>query len=112
MRTIKFKFWNHIVGRMSPVYTLQQLQLEKVLWINVITLQFTGLLDRNGVEIYEGDILELDDIIIPVTWMDGGFHMISNENQGKSPLVQDRVKHFKVIGNIYQNHELIQSINP
>jgi hypothetical protein len=36
-----------------------------------------------------------------ITWQDGGFQMITSENQGKSSAVQDRLKRFEVIGNIH-----------
>lgn len=63
--------------------------------------QFTGLVDENGVKIFEGDIIALDDIICPITWDDGGFQMITSVNQGKSAAIQDRTKKFYIIGNIH-----------
>ena len=70
--------------------------------------EYTGLKDKNGKEIYEGDILILDEIIVPITWDDGGFQMITNNNQGKSAMIQNRVKRFEVIGNIHENPELLK----
>lgn len=72
-------------------------------------MQFTGLTDKNGKEIYEGDILSLDDIIVPVTFDDGCFQIVTSSSQGKSPLVAERSKRFEVIGNIHENPELLQS---
>jgi len=71
-------------------------------------IQFTGLKDKNDKEIYEEDIVKCDDIIVAVTWKDAAFHVITNESQGSSVFVQDRAKRFEVIGNIYENPELLK----
>lgn len=70
-------------------------------------MQFTGLKDKNGREIYEFDIVKLNDIICPISWDDGGFHMITDKQQGKIHALQDILKHFEVIGNIYEDYELL-----
>ena len=70
-------------------------------------MQYTGLKDRNGKEIYEGDIVRLEDMICPITWDDGAYQMITSKNQGRSDATQDRLRRFEVIGNIYENPELL-----
>ena len=74
----------------------------------VIIQQFTGLQDKNGAYIYEGDIIQLDEIIGDVFWDDGSFQIRLNKNQGKNHLIQERAKRFTIIGNIFENPELLK----
>lgn len=75
---------------------------------DIYFMQYTGLVDKTGKEVYEGDIIKLGDVVCCITWDDGAFQMVTNKQQGKSCAVQDRVKRFEIIGNIYQNPELVE----
>jgi YopX protein len=105
-REIKFRAWNHIVGRMSNAYTIEELYKQKVNFTNIKLLQFIGLKDKKGNEVCDGDIILID-------WNHGtqSYETISyDENYGywkygNNPiceLIDDPVTPFEVIGNIYQ----------
>ncbi len=72
--------------------------------------QFTGLHDKNGVEIFEGDICtnpsEYGNRHKAVVWIDGLAKFVFSSILGKSFLAS---KDYEVIGNIYENPELLEN---
>ena len=81
-------------------------------------MQYTGLKDKNGKEIYEGDILDVDDHkrTVEVVWFSrGGCYdttplKITDELQAFRGLQNhDWNYRTKVIGNIYENPELLEN---
>ena len=66
--------------------------------------QFTGLHDKNGREIYEGDIIRHKDMVKPYHVIYDGYQFCPND--GFRSLCYP--KHWEVIGNIHDNPELLQ----
>ena len=77
---------------------------------NQILMQYTGLKDKNGTEIYEGDIVKLavefdDDAVYPVEYSYNGYWLEGYEgNEFGFPEEAD----IEVVGNIYENPELLK----
>lgn len=85
-------------------------------------MQFTGLHDKNGKEIYEGDILQSYihpeiELLHKIEWSEkfNGWFAKNLNNKGKDYKTGDiqlwvYIQHnlFEVIGNIYENPELIK----
>lgn len=73
-------------------------------------MQFTGLLDKNGQEIYEGDILEVEENKGEVSYsVPGGRWFLRPKGGGRGFSFVDLALHeWEVIGNIYENPDLLQ----
>lgn len=80
-------------------------------------LQYTGINDRNGVEIYDGDIViykfQNDDLKTKklTVFFDEEDCSFSLAHKGKPyiSMEKDDIKYYKVIGNIYENKELLEN---
>lgn len=88
-------------------------------------MQFTGLLDKHGKEIYEGDIIGTDDVYsrtkMVVEYVESKFmgcnKMRPKEHQWLSDVnasydlefLLENPNKYEIIGNIYQNPELIKN---
>lgn len=138
MREIKFRFWykkenrwldNVRIDNNGDIYpidsngeedsTIDCLQVEKS--------QFTGLHDKNGKEIYEGDILtstfgkglpsqikfgEFHDYVEidfnEITFVGFYFHEQTGETTAFGKSIYGNTECFEIVGNIYESPELLK----
>lgn len=81
-----------------------------------VLMQYTGLKDKNGKEIYEGDIVVIDALVpiedlftTEVKWNTGSF--TANKGNLYRTLAHWAQEGIKVIGNIYENPELLEGVS-
>lgn len=128
MREIKFRAWDSekkIMRSVANIYTHSHSVFVLVreaaggppeLIRTECLMQYTGSKDKNGVEIYEGDVIRHPtgkygpDFVIQWSPILCGFTAVQVESGHPSPqLNQGTMCHFEVIGNIYENPELVSN---
>lgn len=82
-----------------------------------VLMQSTGLKDKNGKEIFEGDILSIETdeetVKVEVSWDSKHALFVFesekyNEKVALAELFEDNSYQFNIIGNIYENPELVE----
>jgi uncharacterized phage protein (TIGR01671 family) len=123
MREVKFRAWNKKAQDMGDWKVLQDFPVH-LSWLhwgfkgdeNIILMQYTGLKDKNGREIYEGDVvtcrMSYECKSLPhmgeIVYMEQ-FGAFATKNLSGSTLLHNHMLNtFEVIGNIYENPELVE----
>ena len=116
MREIKFRAWDKNTKIMIHWDDLvkSRISFRNFRWAllsenseNFELMQYTGLKDKNGVEIYEGDILSYFGFEYEVIFEESAFGW-SEDGQfyAFAEMAIDEIEKTKIIGNIYENPEL------
>lgn len=122
-REIKFRAWDAVNKMMdcnvfingdgsvydyaSPTYNTPNIEIERQ---DFTIMQYTGIKDMYGIDVFEGDILKLSNVFdnqgyfkkAVVTFEDGAFEC------NYSLLKRYAKNTFEVIGNVYENPELLE----
>lgn len=128
-REIKFRAWQDNIMLTQPIssvygtYRFFGLIHED----NANIMQFTGLKDKNGKEIYDGDVVEYGDIMSDgfaldrtcrikgqVNWYEGRSQFViqgleENHRGGHYMCQWDYALNLEVIGNIYEHKHLLEN---
>jgi uncharacterized phage protein (TIGR01671 family) len=116
MREIKFRVWRVDKNIMYPPSTIWKMNLFGCVFSDeLILMQYTGLKDKNGKEIYEGDVVKVlrNDSFRPFVsevFFSGGcfgvafYHPLDKQHQFEYLNYWD----CEIIGNIYENGDLLE----
>lgn len=133
MREIKFRFWIPNEKRMTKPFDLSEITeaprlqlkvLNTVCWsdstsghsytwveknkTNVEPMQYTGLKDKNGKEIYEGDIMSVNSEIAEVYYDENNVCFCLETDIDYNPCIG----RYEIIGNKFENPDLLQTNEP
>ncbi len=126
-RTIKFRIFNKKIKSYIDIHS-SAIMIDELndLNDNLIVEQFTGLHDKNGKEIYTGDILQLKKLdgsvlLYKIFCVKGGFAFNTHQDDFYKPQIEiyfyestsdmqssSFIITLEIIGNIFENPELLE----
>lgn len=117
MREIKFRAWNESSNEMSPLTQITfsgggTWSVEKGKGVSlefqphIKVMQYTGLKDKNGKEIYEGDVVK--KYMSDGQFLHAPFAVLYQSEVCGFNINGKKSHSYEVIGDIYQNPELIK----
>ena len=130
---LKFRAWHRELGRMMLIKNMwfqddkvEELELNDTVMNDFITaypdeielMQSTGFKDKNGKEIFEGDIVRQvrtqpiteNETITGVVIMIEGAWLIMNDCEQLASYLWSETDENEIIGNVYENTELLEAI--
>ena len=124
MREIKFRAWFKETEEMKNIAMSNLYREGKSTWLHlsaqpmgsyrlVELMQYTGLKDKNGKDIYEGDILtdfgDAGPLYVEFSTEHAGFVFMDKFDNGPPSYTPKEIsyEYFEIIGNIYENPELL-----
>jgi len=125
MREIKFRYrLRSTLGQevFTKIITLDELETDSEVFLeqrwgsdfnnyNIVSRdQFTGLHDKKGKEIYDGDIVSDGGDVCEVKWLPVGMYNIcplTDKKEWQKTIIKN-FKNLEVIGNIHENPELLK----
>jgi len=112
-KEIKFRIWQNVTQPVMAYFGIKEISEgvdleDKKDWK---VMQFTGLLDKNGKEIYEGDVIEWYRLLMDCKSVEKvGQVMKFHTRKMTAQFTGVSGEHWRtveVIGNIYENPELL-----
>lgn len=118
MSNLKFKAWDKVKMKMfKPLAITFDIQSSAPFAISIpgrswepihkyVLLLYTGLMDKNGAEVYQDDLVEIESCMYRVIWNEktASFNLQNHENSITREIME--LSGSELRGNIYQNHTL------